>query len=321
MKHLSLIIITLLLSIHFIMQKPLVHLSIHIFASILIAIVIASLARKYLSTQHQRSDSLYLMGQLLLLTLYYWEALPRVIPLLLCLFGVLTYVFSAKERSRMEKDFDRLKEELAHINETFKIVRSERHDFLKHISAIHFTLEKGEYKEAKQYLDELVGKYEETNLSIKGEKGVVAGVLNDAYRRAKKISFSPYFDLDIPISSLPMKDVDIVSLISNLLSNALDACEEWQQKREQPPQLSLEFSKRSGLYILICSNSSLPIPTEILDRLYHTYGLTTKGEEHEGLGTKIIHDIVESYHGFLDFTYKKEQFTVKIKIPAAIDYK
>src|SRR5690606_32309885 len=151
------------------------------------------------------------------------------------------------------------------------------------------------YKEAKLYLDQLVGTYEETNLSIKGEKGVIAGILNDTYRRAKNLNMSPYFDLDIPISSLPLKDVDKVSLIGNILSNAMDACEEWREQREQPALLMLEFSKRSGLYILECKNSSLPIPPAVLDHLYNSYGVTTKGAEHEGLGTKIIHNITKSY--------------------------
>jgi LytT family two-component system sensor histidine kinase NatK len=68
------------------------------------------------------------------------------------------------------------------FNETFRPVRSERHDFLKHVSAIHYLLENKNNKEAKTYLDDLVDGYEETNLSIKGERGVVAGVLHQMYR-------------------------------------------------------------------------------------------------------------------------------------------
>jgi two-component system, LytTR family, sensor histidine kinase NatK len=49
------------------------------------------------------------------------------------------------------------------INETFRIVRSERHDFLKHVSAIHYLLESEKNQEAKDYLDQLVDVYEETN--------------------------------------------------------------------------------------------------------------------------------------------------------------
>ena len=81
--------------------------------------------------------------------------------------------------------------------------------------------------------------------------------------------------------------------------------------------ITLQFYKRSGLYLLTCKNSSLPIPTDILDTLFKAFGRTTKpGAEHEGLGTKIIYDVVAQYHGFLDFVYKDEEFTVKIKFPA-----
>src|SRR5690625_1560284 len=224
--------------------------------------------------------------------------------------------FIAKKDAAMKKQTMNYEKELDQMNETFKKVRSERHDFLKHISAIHFMLEKKQMNEAKTYLDDLVGTYEETNMSIKGEKGIVAGILNSSYRKATKLGISTDYDLDIPISSLPMTDQEIVSLIGNLLSNSIEACEEWQNNRGNQAYLSLEFFKRSGLFILICKNDSMPIPTHILDKLYQSFGHSTKEGEERGYGTKIVHDIVRKYNGLLDFTYKQEQFTVKIKIPA-----
>ncbi|AWI11624.1 GHKL domain-containing protein [Caldifermentibacillus hisashii] len=50
--------------------------------------------------------------------------------------------------------------------------------------------------------------------------------------------------------------------------------------------------------------------------MFVTYGNTTKGAGHEGLGTKLIQDIVKNHDDFLDFIHKDETFTVKIKIPA-----
>ncbi|MEL3956574.1 GHKL domain-containing protein [Caldifermentibacillus hisashii] len=50
--------------------------------------------------------------------------------------------------------------------------------------------------------------------------------------------------------------------------------------------------------------------------MFVTYENTTKGAGHEGLGTKLIQDIVKKHDGFLDFIHKDETFTVKIKIPA-----
>lgn len=228
-------------------------------------------------------------------------------------------LFWAKQLTAYSNKLKEFKEQYNHINETFQIVRSERHDFLKHVAAIHYLLEAGKSDEAKSYLDNLVDGYEETNLSIKGERGVVAGVLHKMYQQAKASGISMIYDFDLPLSTLPLSDQHMVALIGNLLANSIDACEEWQKNQRKQAFVTLQFYKRSGLYIIICKNNSLPIPTNILDELYNSYGKTTKAGKHEGLGTKIIHDIVKDHQGFLDFVYKEQEFMVKIKIPAVIE--
>ncbi|MEH7122598.1 GHKL domain-containing protein [Bacillus sp. JJ1773] len=225
-------------------------------------------------------------------------------------------VFWATEKTSFTTKLKVFEEQNNQFNETFRLVRSERHDFLKHVSAIHYLLEDGKPIEAKSYLDKLVDGYEETNLSIKGERGVVAGVLHKLYRQAKASGIEVVYDFDLPLSTLPLSDQHVVALIGNLLTNSIDASSEWQRNHKEQACITLQFYKRSGLYLLICKNNSLPIPPNILDELFQTYGKTTKTGDHEGLGTKIIHDIVKDHQGFLDFVYKDQEFTVKIKLPA-----
>ncbi|MBA9026609.1 sensor histidine kinase [Peribacillus huizhouensis] len=265
-----------------------------------------------------RMNGLLLVMQLLLLPIYIIikPSFIYLIPFLLFIVIEIVRQEHTKKVAELLEEAKRFEEERAHFNETFRVVRSERHDFLKHVSAIHFMLEKEQNREAKAYLDDLVDGYKETNLSIKGEKGMVAGILHQMYRRAQEAGISVVYDLDLPLSTLPLSDKEIVTLIGNLLSNSLDACVEWQNEHNEQALLSLQFYKRSGLYLLICKNHSNPIPTSILDSLFETFGKTTKTGEHEGLGTKLIHDVIKEHHGFLDFVYKEEEFTVKIKIPA-----
>jgi two-component system, LytTR family, sensor histidine kinase NatK len=239
-----------------------------------------------------------------------------ILPLLLFIGLELIRNGLAASVADFTRNMTKHEEQIEQFNETFRVVRSERHDFLKHISAIHFMLEKDQAEEAKNYLDKLVESYEETNLSIRGESGIVAGVLHQTYLRGKKTEVEVVYDLDIPLSSLPLPQQKIVMLIGNLLSNSLDACEQWQKQSGKQASVIVEFYKRSGLFILQIKNNSLSIPASILDELFHSYGKTTKGGTHEGLGTKIIMDIVEEYYGFLDFVHKDEEFEVKIKIPA-----
>lgn len=289
--------------------------------------LILSIGGTYLFYSHTEHDisvlgnkvnSLLFTAQIILVFIQF-EIIPSSIYHLLPFVVAILIEFGRFELSQRiasyQYDIRTMEEHHDHFNETFRIVRSERHDFLKHVSAIHFMLEKEKNLEAKKYLDQLVDNYEETNLSIKGERGTVAGTLHQAYRKAKNKGIEIIFDLDLPLSSLPLNDQAIVTLLGNLLSNSIEACEEWQHKTNEQATLLLQFYKRSGLYLLICKNNSLPIPTVILDRLYHSYGHTTKQEGHEGLGTKLIIQIVEEHKGILDFVHKNEEFTVKIKIP------
>ncbi|GFZ85113.1 hypothetical protein GCM10010978_26590 [Compostibacillus humi] len=263
-------------------------------------------------------NRLLLLFQLTPFSIYIVEA-PQwfyfVPPFLFFIMEGMRIAGTNKIRS-LERRIEELHEEQERMNETFLTVRMERHDFLKHISAIHFMLEQNKSKEAKGYLDKLVDTYEETNLSIKGERGTVAGILHHMYKEAKAANIEMIYDFDVPLSSLPLSDDDAVAFIGNILSNSIDACKEWQEKKQEKATITVQFYKRSGLYLLTCSNESLPIPTDILDGLFERFGKTTKEGDHEGLGTKIIYDIVQKYNGFLDFTYKKETFTLKIKIPA-----
>lgn len=216
----------------------------------------------------------------------------------------------------LNQSYSQVDEERNQFNEMFRTVRSERHDFLKHISVLHYMLENEGTREAHQYLNELVDDYKKTNLSIKGERGVVAGILHHMYNRATSLNIDIVYDFDIPLSSLPLTNKEIVTLIGNILSNSIDACEEWQWVNNEKGIITFQFYKRGGLYILTCKNSTVTLPTEIVDHIFHSFGKTTKSGNHEGLGTKLIFDIVERYHGYLDYIHKDESFLLKIKIPA-----
>lgn len=258
----------------------------------------------------------FLQSLLLIIFLAVTPSWIYIIPILIFIGLESARLFFAHKLYKLEQKLTEYEKQEAHLNETFRIVRSERHDFLKHVAAIHFMLENKNYEEGYRYLENLVEGYRETNLSIKGEQGSVAGTLHSIFQRGKSLGIEVVYDLDLPISTLPLQDKDIVVLLGNLLSNSIDACREWQEETNKQAILTLQLYKKSGLYILICKNNSLPIPNDILDSLFVAYGKTTKSKNHEGLGTKIINDIVTRHQGLLDFTYKRQEFTVKIKFPA-----
>ncbi|MFI8493500.1 sensor histidine kinase [Peribacillus butanolivorans] len=292
-------------------------------SAIFICFLAFFLYRKYSHLYKQISLGSYVTAilsgtQLIVAILYAWiEPSIAYLGLFLLFIGIeMIRVNMGRSFLRLKNQQKQMEEERMQVNETFRVVRSQRHDFLKHVSALQFMIERDEVATAKEYINELVDVFEETNLSIKGEKGVVAGILHQMYRRAKENQVQIVYHLDVPLSSLPIKDQELVSLIGNVLTNAIEAAESWQEEKGEIAQITLHFYKRSGMYLLSCSNSSLPIPNPILDALFEKYGQTTKLGPHEGMGTKIIADIVKKHQGYLDFTYKSEEFSLKIKVPA-----
>ena len=268
-----------------------------------------------------KMDALFFGVQAALALLYFFmdQGAGYAIVALLFIGIELIRLSAGKKGHQHIREQELMKEERNRFNETFRIVRSQRHDFLKHVTALQFMMEREEMKAAQEYMSELVDGFVETNLSIKGEKGVAAGILHQTYRRAKASGMEVFYQLDVPLSSMPLKDTDLVALIGNVLDNAREAAEAWQNEKEGTARISLESYKRGGVYILICTNSCLPIPNEILDGLYKKQGMSTKEGMHEGLGTKVIANLIKKHQGFLDFTYKNEKFILKLKVPAIVE--
>lgn len=202
------------------------------------------------------------------------------------------------------------------MNDSFHEIRSQRHDSMIHVNALYFLLEQEQWQEAQNYIRQLVYTLDTTNLAIRGEAGHMAAQLLQCLHRAQQHNITVKYDLEIPLSELPLATLDQSKLIGNLLSNSLDAAEEFsKQGKEEGAYITLNTAVRSGLYIIEISNSTLPLEKEMLDSLFRSYGHTTKQGEHQGLGTYIIHKLVTTHHGKLDFVYKKKTMTIKIKLP------
>lgn len=245
---------------------------------------------------------------------------PKWENLIVLLCGVLVFMYSFSLHKKLEQyktSKIEMNTQLEQFNETFQTVRKERHDYLKHIAAISYMLEKEDYETAKDYMRKIVERFEETSLSIKGEQGAVASVLHTNYKVAKNKGIAINYHLEVPVSSLPIPVDEIVELVGNILENAIDACEEWQKVNKEQGVIELSLRKRSGLYILTCENNTIPLSPSIADQLFTTSGLTTK-EHHTGLGTTIIKQIIEKHNGFLDFVTEKNTFLITCKIPSVL---
>lgn len=209
------------------------------------------------------------------------------------------------------------KEEIAKMNEEFLSIRSQRHDFLSHINTIDYLLGQEANEEVKKYFSELIQDYNKVNVAIKGEEGHIAALLLNEYDKGIKAGINMDYNLHVPMSRLPLTAIDQVKLLSNLLDNAIDAAIEFYKDKGSATVL-VETDLQSGIFILKVSNSAQFADKKLLDSLFQKFKITTKEGDHEGLGTYIITNLVNEYHGKLNYSYLNDTFTIIIKIPVII---
>ncbi|WP_214482185.1 GHKL domain-containing protein [Bacillus sp. SM2101] len=206
-----------------------------------------------------------------------------------------------------------LQEEQMGIQDAFREIRSQRHDVMKHMNVFQYMLEEERLIEARSYVESLIGEYENVNLTIKGEKGHITAHLHHYYVEAMKEGVDVTYQLQVPLTLLPMSNLDQSKLVSNLLENSVEAAAGYSRVHKEG-SVVLKSSMVSGFYILESVNHTEPIPKHIIDSLFTSYGQSSKGK-HRGFGTTIINDIINEYHGKITYTYDTPSLYIKIKMP------
>ncbi|WP_326226453.1 sensor histidine kinase [Bacillus mojavensis] len=210
--------------------------------------------------------------------------------------------------TKLYEQIDWLSQAEQHANRMLMDVRSRNHDTMKHITALSSAQSE---PDTQTYINHWEDQYSQYDRFLKGENAYLAGVLYDFLEKAKASNVNVSLHLHTPLSSLPFSPADQVSLAGNLLENALDSAAEAPEKAE----IKLETSLRSGLYVLICENTTPGMEPKVLDTLFQSFGHTTKSGTHEGMGTYVIQKLVNQAFGKLDFTYRHPVFRLEIKIP------
>src|SRR5690625_6901035 len=78
---------------------------------------------------------------LILIVSFYLILTPSwvfLIPLILFIMLEMIRIQFTAQLEKLERQVERFTTEREQMNETFRIVRAERHDFLKHISSLHY---------------------------------------------------------------------------------------------------------------------------------------------------------------------------------------
>ena len=145
------------------------------------------------------------------------------------------------------------------------------------------------YAELKNYIKNISGHLSTELDYIKTNNVIVDAILNSKYRETLEKGIMFIFQLN-DLSTIGIEDEDIVVILSNLLSNAIEACEKYSGKKV----IKLKFIKE-GDDIIISVKNTYNGKLEIRDGEIQTSKLYDSDEH--GIGIKNIIDVIEKYQG------------------------
>jgi hypothetical protein len=243
----------------------------------------------------------------------------KLIELLIVMFAVtlisIVMLIILNHYFMKSKDFAVSQTQATYINELdqlFRTIRGQRHDFLNHLNIIQAFVKLGKKEELAKYTEEMIGEVIELNDIINiGQPAVAALVQSKTIAAANKgIQFKHAFH-DMNDFPTGLKSVDIVRVVGNLIDNAFDEVSKLPPE-ERIVELNGSIADKK-LQITVRNPGTL---TEEQKRFIFEPGFTTKmNGEHSGLGLSITKDIVKKYKGDIGVNIENEiSFYVTIPI-------
>lgn len=172
-----------------------------------------------------------------------------------------------------------------------------KHDIKNQLSYVNLLLKQDKKEEAINYIDNYVNS-QEVLFSFSCSNNVINSIINLELSKAKVYGVKMNLKIVVP-PILPFDDNDIVSLLTNMIDNALEN----YYKIDDNSVISVCILKQNDYIRFFVSN---PIDINKYDK--NNVIKTRKDGKNHGYGTKIIKNIASKYNGYVEFEIEDNRF-------------
>lgn len=191
------------------------------------------------------------------------------------------------------------------ISENFNNQRIKTHEYKNQIMCIEALINRKNYSELEQYVNNISGNLL-NEISINTNNVIINAILNSKYKEIMDKNILFVFKIN-DLSQIRVSDEDIVVVLSNLLNNAIEACENCPGKRFIKLKLVREANE-----VIISLRNTYNNAVVFKDGM----PMTTKEREQEhGIGIRNIVDTITKYGGSYAISTKEKVFNFSIIIP------
>lgn len=235
-------------------------------------------------------------------------------------FAVIMLSYLDQEQQLIQDNIV-LKQNIKYQNDTvaawataYKNQRKMTHDFQNQLSIIYGLAEcEAPHGELLPYIQTVMKDRMSTSLIVNTGRLVVDVLLSQKYHLAHSKGVHFLFQLD-DLTCFGLKDEHLVVVLSNLIDNAIDACEKIADDKNKLITLVMKTEEGSS-YLYVENTTAFPV--KILD---NQVVLPSKQSEEHGYGSKNVAAILNLYNAVFAITYKEAPglFCFSAQIPETL---
>lgn len=228
--------------------------------------------------------------------------------LTLLLIGMFLYLKKQENRIQQEQ-LSLLENHSKEVEALHRDMRGWRHDYKNQLQIMKAYLELGETEQLQNYLHSLDQDLSSINVSIRSGNYMIDAILNSklSLAKSKQIAFNAKATA---AQELPFAAVDIGVLLSNLLTNAMEANEKIENIEKR--FIRVYIHEIQGYFYINVTNAmdeKIPLNRSLL---------TSKKERDHGHGLRRIDAIVKRYGGDLNRQQEIGVFATEIMLPLTV---
>ncbi|WP_313133939.1 sensor histidine kinase [Anaerocolumna sp.] len=220
------------------------------------------------------------------------------------LYDVLNSVYEDKiEKALLKQQNNYYHKQFEIIDNSYKNMKSVRHDIKNHLSIIESYIYKDDAEKAINYIQNILNSsYDEQELARSGNFDFDS-ILNYKLQNAKSKGIEVIVEAKIP-QKINIESFDIAIIIGNLLDNAFEAV----SKLSNDKKINIRLNYRKNTLYIHVNNTFDGTVFYKDDQIISTH----KDKENHGIGLKNIEKAIKKYNGTMEINHTNNNFTVDI---------
>lgn len=217
---------------------------------------------------------------------------------------------SLKEREAEYAQFKNQVDIYNTMRESLERQKERAHEFKNHILCVDALAKEKKYKELEKYVSDINDALYMDRNAIDTNNVIVNTILNEKYNEMMDKGIVFVFRIN-DLSSITIEDEDLVVILSNLLDNAIEACQKCEGKRT----IKMKFMTENDIVILSVKNTFVGTCRIENDKIATTK--KSRIEEH-GIGIRNIKNAIKKYGGTYSIKSNEDEFYFAIVFPKCI---